>query len=383
MRYPVVSVFSGAMGLDLGLEMAGLNIVISQDIDPCCIQTMTENGKNCIPGDIRLLISQDPKCSFLIEGNIAKKEEVFAVVGGPPCQPFSTAGKRKSVDDPRGSLFNEFYHVLNTIRPRFFVMENVKGLASSKTNEEENSYSEKVDKTKGLALEMILDKFSTLKYKIVYGLVDAVYYGTPQFRERLLIIGSRENEDIFLPKQTHFQKHQSQQYRWQTLRQAIEDLEDAPGDYVPFSGDRLKYIKIVPAGGNWRDLPKDVLPTAMGGALDSGGGKVGFFRRLDYNQPSPTLVTSPTQKATMLCHPTKNRPLSVKEYSRIQGFPDNWRFCGKIIDQYRQIGNAVPLMLGKAIGEMLVSVARNQSEIRTKRTRGTSVHNVVLEETLW
>jgi DNA (cytosine-5)-methyltransferase 1 len=115
----------------------------------------------------------------------------------------------------------------------------------------------------------------------------------------------------------------------------------------------------------------------MGGAFESGGGKVGFYRRLSYSEPSPTLVTSPNQNATLLCHPRETRPLSITEYARIQQFPESWKFQGKPTDCYRQIGNAVPIPLGRAIGQMLISVALGNSEIRVKRMRGTSVHDTM------
>ena len=196
-------------------------------------------------------------------------------------------------------------------------------------------------------------------------------------RERLIIIGSRDQEDIFLPVPTHFQMHQNDLYRWRTLRDAIEDLETKSGTCATFSQDRLHYLRMVPMGGNWRSLPPELIPAAMGGAFESGGGKVGFFRRLDYNQPSPTLVTSPVQKATMLCHPTQDRPLSVAEYARIQQFPDEWVIEGAITDCYRQIGNAVPVGLAKSIGQALIATAEKRAAIMTKRTRGTSVHDVL------
>jgi DNA (cytosine-5)-methyltransferase 1 len=201
-----------------------------------------------------------------------------------------------------------------------------------------------------------------------------VNYGVPQFRERFIIIGSRDKEDVFIPMPTHFQLHQSKGHRWLVLRDAIGDLEDAPGPCGSFSPERLRYLRAVPEGGNWRSLPDRVKPEAMGGAYLSGGGKVGFFRRLSYSQPSPTLVTSPVQKASMLCHPTKDRPLSVSEYARIQQFPDEWVFEGSMASQYRQIGNAVPLGLGAALGSMLVSVAEKTANVETKRIRGTAVH---------
>ncbi|SDH33059.1 DNA cytosine methyltransferase [Desulfosporosinus hippei] len=376
--YPVISLFSGAMGLDLGLEQAGLDIKIAQDIDQWCARTMAANNRQFVHGDIRQLVANDPNCRFLLDPSRLKAGEAFAVVGGPPCQPFSTAGKRLGTNDPRGSLFMEFIHVISVVRPRFFVMENVKGLLSAAINHrslgERRDSPLEPDEIAGSVFEAIKQEFSKLGYKLVYGILDAAHYGVPQFRERLIILGSRDNENIFLPLPTHFQTHQNSTYRWRTLRDAIEDLEADPGLFAAFSPERLSYLRNIPMGGNWRNLPPEVVRTAMGGAFNSGGGNVGFYRRLDYDQPSPTLVTSPVQKATMLCHPTQDRALSVKEYARIQQFPDNWRIEGRLTDCYRQIGNAVPTGLGIAIGQMLIAVANNKAVIRTRRTRGTSVH---------
>jgi DNA (cytosine-5)-methyltransferase 1 len=366
------------MGLDLGLEAAGLNIRVSQDFDPWCVQTMAANKKKHIPGDIRELIARDPECLELMKVADLAPGEAFAVVGGPPCQAFSTAGKRLSLSDKRGSLFMQFAHAIQKIRPRFFVMENVKGLHSAAI--QHVSLAERAirplteNELPGSAFAVIREEFAKLGYKIVYGVLDAVYFGVPQFRERLIIIGSRDGEDIFLPHPTHFQKHQNPDYRWRTLRDAIADLEHEPGPCATFSDERTKILRLVPMGGNWRSLPPELIPVAMGGAFESGGGKVGFFRRLDYDQPSPTLVTSPVQKATMLCHPTQDRPLSVREYARIQQFPAKWKIEGAATECYRQIGNAVPIGLGKAVGQALRAVAEGNAIIRTKRNRGTSTH---------
>ena len=199
----------------------------------------------------------------------------------------------------------------------------------------------------------------------------------PQFRERFILIGSRDAEDIFLPVPTHFQTHQNAMYRWRTLGETIKDLENDVEECSSFSEDRIKYLQMVPEGGNWRNLPEDVVQSAMGGAYKSGGGKVGFYRRLSYSQPSPTVVTSPVQKATMMCHPTQDRPLSVKEYARIQQFPDDWVFTGTTASKYRQIGNAVPVGLAEAIGEAVISVADDTATVKTKRFRGTSIHNKI------
>jgi len=172
---------------------------------------------------------------------------------------------------------------------------------------------------------------------------------------------------------THFHFHQNSDMRWKTLGNAIINLKE-PGPTGKISPKLIPYLQMVPEGGNWKSLPQHVVEKAMGGAYKSGGGKVGFYRRLNFSEPSPTLVTSPSQKATMLCHPRELRPLSVKEYARIQGFPDSWVFKGSVANCYKQIGNAVPIPLGTAIGEMLKSVALGTSQVKTKRMRGTSVH---------
>lgn len=363
--YPVVSLFSGAMGLDLGLNQAGLRVAVSQDVDRWCVETMRRNGHVAVEGDIRELLAGDPSCKFLLDAAGIARKSVFAVVGGPPCQSFSTAGKRKGVEDERGQLYEEFITVVAALRPRFFVFENVKGLASMP--------SDPLDKESEPVLQTILDAFDRIGYRTVHGVVDAVHYGTPQFRERLVIVGSRDGEDVFLPAPTHFHRHQDAALRWKTLGDAVHGLADA-GSHAEFSPTVKRYLKLVPQGGNWRSLPASLVEEAMGGAFESGGGKVGFYRRLSFTEPSPTLVTSPVQKATMLCHPTELRPLSVREYARLQQFPDDWKFEGRTNDCYRQIGNAVPVPLGKALGQMLLAVAQGKAEIKVKRMRGTSVH---------
>ena len=370
----VISLFSGAMGLDIGLKKAGLNVVIGQDFDESCVKTMQANGHNVLGGDIREI---DPR--KLLELTGLSVGEPFLICGGPPCQPFSTAGKRLGINDPRGSLFMDFIRMIDYIRPRFFVMENVKGIMSAPlkhvplAERDENDPDQRL----GTVLDVILSEFDKLGYKTVYGVLDAVNYGVPQFRERFVLIGSRDNESIFLPIPTHFQMHQDKAYQWKTVRDAIADLEFDKGECATLSEERLKFLKMVPEGGNWRDLPKDIIPIAMGGAYKSGGGKVGFYRRLSYDQPSPTVVTSPVQKATMMCHPTQDRPLSIKEYARIQQFPDDWIFTGTTAAKYRQIGNAVPVGLAEAIGKAVCAVADGNAVVETKRFRGTNVHNKI------
>ena len=371
----VISLFSGAMGLDIGLEKSGLNVLIGQDFDKSCVETMQANGRKVLCGDIREIQPQT-----ILDMTGLEIGEPFLICGGPPCQPFSTAGKRLGINDPRGSLFMEFIRMIDYIRPRFFVMENVKGIMSAPLKHvpiQERDDSDPKQKP-GTVLDVILSEFEKLGYKTVYGVLDAVNYGGPQFRERFVLIGSRDNEDIFLPIPTHYSRHQNKESLWRTVGDAIRDLEDDDGECASFSEDRIRYLKMIPEGGNWKNLSAAVARLAMGGAYESGGGKVGFFRRLSYSQPSPTVVTSPVQKATMMCHPTKDRPLSVKEYARLQQFPEDWKIVGTTASKYRQIGNAVPVGLAVAIGKAIQATADNNL-IQTKRFRGTSVHSKIWE----
>ena len=370
----VISLFSGAMGLDIGLQQAGLNVVIGQDFDSSCVETMRANGHKVLDGDIRNIQPED-----ILNLTGLHVGEPFLICGGPPCQPFSTAGKRLGINDPRGSLFMDFIRMIDHIRPRFFIMENVKGIISSPLKHVPTAERDENDPEQqyGTVLDVILSEFKKLGYKTVYGVLDAVNYGVPQFRERFVLIGSRDHEDIFLPVPTHFQMHQNPDYRWKTVGEAIGDLENEEGECGSLSPERKKYLQMVPEGGNWRDLPEQVVKEAMGGAYESGGGKVGFYRRLSYMRPSPTITTSPAQKATMLCHPLKDRPLSVHEYARLQQFPENWVFVGTTTSKYRQIGNAVPVGLAKAIGEAVIATADKKAVVETKRLRGTGIHNKI------
>ena len=361
--YKVLSFFTGAMGLDLGLEAAGLDVQLGQELDPIAVATIEVNGRRVVPGDLRTLLAHDPDLmSFMAEAGL-RRGETFAVVGGPPCQPFSTAGHRRGVNDNRGMLIFDFLKAVNAIAPRFMILENVKGLLGS------------AGTTDMSLLDEILASLSAMGYQAIWGVLDASHFGAAQFRERLVIIASRDGEDLFLPVPTHFPKHQSPAHRWQTLRDVIGDLEFVPGEHARFSPKVQSVLELIPEGCNWRSLPPEIGEQAMGGAWNSDGGKVGFFRRLNYSEPSPTLVTSPIQKATMLCHPTQNRPLSIKEYARIQGFPDDWVLVGSVANRYKQLGNAVPWALGNALGQMLLAVATNSSIIHTKRRRGTATHN--------
>ena len=226
----VVSLFSGAMGLDIGLQQAGLNVVIGQDFEPACVETMKANGHNVLGGDIREIQPQQ-----LLDLTGLQRGEPFLICGGPPCQPFSTAGKRLGINDPRGSLFMDFIRMIDYIRPRFFIMENVKGIMSAPLKHVPGAERDESDPDQklGTVLDVILSEFNKLGYKTVYGILDAVNYGVPQFRERFVLIGSRDHEDIFLPVPTHFQMHQNPEYL-KTTTDDVFVIQSTDDQMVPY-----------------------------------------------------------------------------------------------------------------------------------------------------
>ena len=270
----VISLFSGAMGLDIGLGKAGLNVVIGQDFEPSCVETMKANGHKVLEGDIREI-----KPETLLELTGLRVGEPFMICGGPPCQPFSTAGKRLGINDPRGSLFMDFIRMIDYIRPRFFVMENVKGIVSAPLKHVPAAEREKDDPEQrlGTVLDVILSEFKKLGYRTVYGVLDAVNYGVPQFRERFVLIGSRDSEDIFLPMPTHFQIHQNSDYRWRTVGDAIKDLEDAPGEYTLLSGDRKNICIWFRKAGTGKICPRKLFLLLWEGLMSLVGARWGFI----------------------------------------------------------------------------------------------------------
>lgn len=366
-----ISLFAGAYGLDLGLEKAGFQTVSLVEIEPDATKTISINRPHlsscAVPRDIcqvnaQTLLQEAGKILGL--NRPLRSNEVDLVTGGPPCQPFSTAGKRGSVGDPRGSLFMEFIRIVDEIKPRFFIMENVKGLLSSPVRHRPHDQRGlgcpqlEPDEMSGAALQVILAEMKRIGYEVVYDLLNTADYGVPQCRERVIFIGYKSNDSVTFPLPTHSQKGTGKKPKWLTLREGLKDLVDPQPEFVPYSENRLKYLRLLTAGQNWRDLPSELKAAAMGGAYKSEGGKVGFYRRLAWEKPSPTVTTSPHQKATDMCHPDELRPLSVRECARIQTFPDDWVFYGSTASKYRQIGNAVPVLLGKAIGEYLYQIVK-------------------------
>ena len=192
--------------------------------------------------------------------------------------------------------------------------------------------------------------------------------GAPQIRERALFVGNRFNEQIDFPNPTHgIQVKQSSSQQtlfdcddteatllpWATLGDVIRNIDDDSPELLDFSPRKKKYLAMVPQGGNWRCLPVDDQKESMKKAWFAKGGRSGWWRRLSYDLPCPTLMTMPNHASTSLCHPEHVRVLSLKEYAAIQEFPSDWEFCGKTVEKYKQVGNAVPVRLGKVAGETI------------------------------
>ncbi len=360
-----ISLFSGAFGLDLGLEHAGFHTVAVVENDPDAVKTIALNRPDLVESAVSRDIRQVSTQTLLEEGGRAlgldralQPGEVDLIAGGPPCQSFSTAGKRGSVKDARGSLFMDFVRIIEAIQPKFFIMENVRGILSAAVRHRPISQRGigfpplEPDEEQGSALRVILEEIHRLGYNVTYNLLEAADYGVAQNRFRVIFIGVKDGEVASFPAPTHSKKGKSKA-KWRTLRDALDDLDDPSPEFVPYSESRLKYLRLLKSGQNWRYLPADLKEEAMGGAYKSGGGKVGFYRRLAWDKPSPTVLTCPHQKATDMCHPEELRPLSVRECARIQTFPDDWVFYGSTASKHRQIGNAVPVLFARSIGEHL------------------------------
>lgn len=290
--------------------------------------------------------------------------EVALVTAGPSCQSFSTAGGRGSIEDPRGTMFREFIRVVREAKPRFFVMENVTGVLSAAIKHRPLALRGpghpplQPDEELGSAFALILKELASTGYHIVFDVLNAADFGVPQTRRRVVFIGSRDGEPLRGPTPTH---HEHGRPTWVALRAALRNLHDPKPAHSTLPRKKRKYLAYVPPGGNWRDLPTRQQRAALGAAYVSWGGRVGFLRRLSWERPAPALTTRPDSSATMLCHPDQLRPLSVREYARLQQYPAHWEFVGGLPQKYQQLGNAVPLGLGEAIGLAIRTTMRARS----------------------
>jgi DNA (cytosine-5)-methyltransferase 1 len=277
-----------------------------------------------------------------------------------------------------------FLDAIRIVRPSFFVIENVKGIISAAQKHRPLSkrgpgYRYLHPKEEhGSAFFKILKDLEKLakeqKYCISWGIMNAADYGCPQSRERLIIIGSKDGHFIW-PKATHSKMTLDDKSKWMTLKDALSGLIDENPKYENFAEKTKNFMKLVPAGKNWRALPENMRKEAIGAAFESWGGRSGFLRRLAWDKPAPTITSSPTARATMLCHPTENRPLTIRECARIQQFPDGWEFSGFVPQQYKQIGNATPLSIGHAVGKEILKASK-------KKKRGVYKGNLICSDNL-
>jgi len=322
-KFTVVELFAGAGGLALGLEKAGLKTIF-----------LNENNKDAV----KTLIKNRPKWDINNEDvkNVSfKGMKADVVTGGFPCQAFSYAGKRLGFEDTRGTLFFEFSRAVKEIQPKIFIAENVAGLVSH---------------DKGRTLKTILKIFKEDldHYDVEYKVLNSVDFSVPQKRKRIIIVGTKKRIKFNFPKE-----HK----KIITVGEALKNVPKSEG--TTYSEKRKKIMKLIPPGGCWINLPEDIKKEYMGVSINSGGGKRGMARRISWDEPCLTLTTSPSQKQTERCHPKETRPFTVREYARIQTFPDDWKFEGSISSQYKQIGNAVPVKLAKEIGKEIVKALKS------------------------
>jgi DNA (cytosine-5)-methyltransferase 1 len=342
-----LSFFSGAMGLDIGMKQGGISALLACEFNKYCRMTIDKNAHEmALIGDINNYDADE----ILKLAKIPKGRKVDVIFGGPPCQAFSTAGARRALGDERGNVFLRYIDIVQQIQPTYVVIENVRGLLSAPY-----PYGEIDEPIKGGALCVILDRLKAAGYTISFELYNAANFGAPQIRERVVMIGKKGSNKVPYLSPTHSENGEYGLPKWRTLNDALKSLENIEHHFIEFPESRLKYYRMLKEGQYWKHLPPDVQLEAMGSKLNLGGGKTGFLRRLNRNKPSPTLVTNPTMPATDLCHPVENRPLSVEEYGAIQEFPSDWTICGPILEQYRQIGNAVPIKLGEAIAKTIIA----------------------------
>lgn len=373
-----VSLFSGALGMDLGFELQGdFEILACVEIDEAACDTIRTNATlGHFAGSpvvfCRDLFELSP--SELMDKIGLRPGELDLLVGGPPCQSFSTAGRRQSVQDRRGTLLWRYLDFVTALQPKAFVMENVRGLMSAALyhrpiadRPEHGGAHLAEDELPGSVIRKFVDDLweqTGGRYHLDAFEVNSANYGAPQIRERVIFVGNSLGVEVDYPEPTHGIEIGGTQAAllfdlpaglkpWATLRDAIGDLKENNPELMDFSPRKKSFLSMVPEGGNWRTLPEEIQKESMGKAWFAKGGRSGWWRRLSWDFPCPTLVTMPNHASTSLCHPEQVRVLSVREYARIQEFPENWLFRGKTSEKYKQIGNAVPVRLGQVTAEVI------------------------------
>ncbi len=346
-KLKALSLFSGAMGLDIGLEKCGIEIVGCVEINKYACAAIRYNRPNIpvIEEDISLLSAIE-----VLERFNYKKEDIDLIAGGPPCQAFSVFGKRKGLKDIRGRIIFDYIRFVDEVRPEAFLLENVRGLMSMKLSPKDK---------KGSLLKEILTCFNDIGYRVDLYVVNSVNYGAPQIRERILLFGNRYGLKAKFPSPTHSDRPTREQNQFITLGEIIKEFNDPDPTIMDFSERKKRYLSMVPPGGNWRSLPVEIQKESMGKSWYLKGGRSAYWRRLSFDYPCPTVVTMPNHAGTSMCHPDQIRALTVGECAAIQGFPSNWKFFGSPSEKYKQVGNAVPTILGEVAGKVLIEMLSN------------------------
>jgi DNA (cytosine-5)-methyltransferase 1 len=354
----VISLFSGAGGLDLGLESAGWSNLAQVEMDADAAETLRwQAARRSGATEVLQERIEDVDPRSLRRSLGLKRGELALIAGGPPCQPFTTSGLRQALTDHRASsLFPAYLRFVSEFQPQALLIENVDGLLSAALRhrpltERGNGHPPLTDsEQKGSFLRWLLDELVTQGYAVSWGVVEAADYGVPQMRQRAILLGVRGSEPCYLPLPTHGRLGLP---NYATLRSALDKVTER-GPVQPLSSRKREVYRMVPPGGNWRSLPDHVRRSTMGAAYVAEGGKSGWWRRLSWDTPAPTILGMPDHSSTALVHPDEVRCLSVNECAAVQTFPSGIRFAGTPRAQYQQIGNAVPVLLGEQLGRHLV-----------------------------
>lgn len=346
MKYKVLSLFSGSMGLDLGLAATGRFAHLAcVERDPAACRTIRVNREagRVDPGRLYEADIEKLHPRRVMADLGLRPGQLDVIVGGPPCQSYSTAGKQRGAGDVRGLMLWQMLWWVEVLRPRVFLLENVSGLLSARLGPKDD---------KGSLLQRFLGDLPP-EYRADVFMVDAADHGCPQHRRRAVVVGNRVGRAAVWPAPTHGPGR----LPYRTLRDALAGLDDPDPVLLDFTPKRKRVLELVPPGGNWRDLPPDVARAAMGGAFDNpAGGRTGWYRRLSWGEPCPTVVTSPHRPMTSLCHPDATRALTLRECAAVQGYPREWEFVGTGEEQYRSAGNAVPPRLGEVAGHIVADL---------------------------
>lgn len=329
-RFKSIELFAGAGGLAIGLEKAGFDHVGLVEFNVAAAATLKKNRPqwNVLCEDVARVADRDVLKEFCL-----KKKELDLLSGGAPCQSFSYAGKRLGLEDVRGTMFYHYATFLHKLQPKMFLFENVKGLLSHDG---------------GKTYTTILNIFEDEGYKTFHQVLNAWDYNNPQKRERLITIGVRND----LISKCKFSFPKPHKYK-PVLRDVKLDVNPDKEHCARYSANKEKVFALVPPGGYWRDIDPEIAKAYMKSCWEMEGGRTGILRRISLDEPSLTVLTNPGMKQTDRCHPLEVRPFSVRENARFQSFPESWRFEGTLAEQYKQVGNAVPVNLAFDIGKQI------------------------------